>query len=163
MFGIKEAGGIIQLPKTKHRAKKGVFGLYFKINSKVGVKVIKFYSNWEGSEKYSYKILMNRTRREAGFIRMANKKHIGPKLYAIKKVLIAGNLYPCIIMEHITGIHSLSRYRKISLDISEKLKSIGLLHSDLHSGNVLFLKKGEYRVIDFGPNGVSKLRKRKKR
>lgn len=157
---LKHTKGIYSLPKIKPI--KGVFGHYYRIEKNIGIKIIKYYKDEIGNFAYSYPELLKVAKLEAKYLKLAETINLGPKFYGLKKFEINGKLYPAIIMEHIIGKHYVKRINdSFSVMLIKKLESIGLRHGDIHSKNIIFKSNGNFKVIDFGPNGIIEIIKPK--
>ena len=139
---------------------------------KYAIKLQKFFYN-------PYAILedfIKRNINEYDKLKKLNKYSISPKVYDIFFILNENTmqLYSLIVMDHIQGI-TLQEYKdkkgklddvdikKINDKIT-KLHKLGIYHSDLHSYNIIVIKKGkkyDFIFIDFGEAQNSKNMKNK--
>lgn len=139
----------------------GVFGNYYNIDNKIGLKLIRYQEKYVSREYYSYPKLLKAAKLEVRYIKKANKIKLAPKYIELIKIKRNKRFYPAIIMEHISGRHYKNKITdKFLYKTNKMFKKIGLKYGDLHSENVIFLKDGSFRVIDFGPNGISYLKKK---
>jgi len=149
---------------------KGGFGTVYlckKNNKKYAIKMQRFFYN-------PYAILedfIKRNINEYDKLKKLNKYSISPKVYDIFFILNENTmqLYSLIVMQHIQGI-TLQEYKdkKGKLDDVDKKKindkitklhKLGIYHSDLHSYNIIVVKKGkkyDFIFIDFGEAQSSK-------
>jgi len=149
---------------------KGGFGTVYlckKNNKKYAIKMQRFFYN-------PYAILedfIKRNINEYDKLKKLNKYSISPKVYDIFFILNENTmqLYSLIVMQHIQGI-TLQEYKdkKGKLDDVDKKKindkitklhKLGIYHSDLHSYNIIVVKKGkkyDFIFIDFGEAQNSK-------
>ena len=149
---------------------KGGFGIVYlgkKNAKKYAIKMQKFFYN-------PYAILedfIKRNINEYDKLKKLNKYSISPKVYDIFFILNENTmqLYSLIVMQHIQGI-TLQEYKdkKGKLDDVDKKKindkitklhKLGIYHSDLHSYNIIVVKKGkkyDFIFIDFGEAQNSK-------
>ena len=154
---------------------KGGFGTVYlgkKNAKKYAIKMQKFFYN-------PYAILedfIKRNINEYDKLKKLSKYSISPKVYDIFFILNENTmqLYSLIVMQHIQGI-TLQEYKdkkgklddvdikKINDKIT-KLHKLGIYHSDLHSYNIIVVKKGkkyDFIFIDFGEAQNSKNMKNK--
>jgi len=149
---------------------KGGFGTVYlckKNNKKYAIKMQRFFYN-------PYAILedfIKRNINEYDKLKKLNKYSISPKVYDIFFILNENTmqLYSLIVMQHIQGI-TLQEYKdkKGKLDDVDKKKindkitklhKLGIYNSDLHSYNIIVVKKGkkyDFIFIDFGEAQNSK-------
>lgn len=132
---------IIKLYK-KQIFDKGNFGIYFKISSKYGVKIDK-KSGYKRKNLNLKSLKNHKIIQEATIGKIAN----GPTkslviVYFNKKYFLG------IKQKHISGYFDNNLN---ILEVKKKLRKNKIIHSDLHSKNVILNKNG-YNVIDYDPD-----------
>lgn len=139
---------------------KGSFGSYYRINKFNGIKII-------GRGFKQLKSLLNsKTYQDAYFeffaYKTLEKSKITPKRVDFIIAKKNGRYYPAIKMQHIAGeiLYSYqirtkkqkhnSKYKttKIREKFNNKIKKIGVIHKDIHEGNII-VQKNKFKLIDF--------------
>lgn len=136
---------------NKQASSGGCYGRYYKIDSKIGLKVLR----GKGSGSID-KLLRSRqwreAKREAKLLELAQATGIVPKCYGVFIVEKDGRFFAGIAMQHLgnttLGESSIS-YWDIAEDVNDKLDSVGIAHGDLHDENMMVYRNKIY-VIDFG-------------
>lgn len=136
----------------------GVYGVYYKLNVKQGVKVIGDRGH-KTIKKLKASLVWRHATKETSLLRRCRKLYnLIPKSYGTVPVKIKNCYYPGIVMQHLDGdvlsdITSPSKGDIICTEIIHKLEDVGIFHDDLHSSNVISLNN-KYYVIDFSPYHV---------
>lgn len=135
----------------------GAFSSYFQYNSTQGIKVL--YSDGHKTIKSLIKSkVWQRATKENTLLRKCKQRYNNiPKTYGVYPIKAGLYYYPGIVMQHINGktLHDARQYNsKQRQDIINKiyhaLEKRGILHLDLHRGNVMICKDtNNYYVIDF--------------
>lgn len=134
---------------------KGSYGTYFKLSNTRGVKVLHgaftnfmaALNSWE----------MDEARKERDLLNKAFRSGITPKCYGVTVVQSGRQFRVGIVMQHV-GDQRLSEVSTgnsygIIQGLSEKLRAVGIRHTDLHDYNVM--KKGKkFYAIDFTPGCI---------
>lgn len=150
--------------------KHGAYSYYIKISSKLGIKILNRNQYICKTEKALKKSgLWKTAMREFNLLQELSQTGLTPNSYEVVvcKDLKTGNLYPGILMEHITGRglsfwYFKNKERKylfrgqkyLAWNLQKKIHQFLLKkkvnHRDLHFGNILVNKDGVVRVIDLG-------------
>lgn len=150
--------------------KHGAYSYYIKISPKLGIKILnrnKYICKTERALKKSG--LWKTAMREFNLLGELSGTGLTPQAHEIVicQDLQTGNLYPGILMEHITGKGLSFWYHKnkekkylfrgqkyLAWNLQKKIHQFLLKkkvnHRDLHFGNILVNKFGIVRVIDLG-------------
>jgi RIO-like serine/threonine protein kinase len=130
--------------KRLRHVESGGYGSYYKIkDTQLGVKL--------GLTEF-------RARRELETLRKAYAKtKLVPKPYYLVKVLAPDGWEFGYVMSHINGRRFLNARNTLLIAIDRDLRKKGIIHYDLHGGNILVKKTKKttkYYVIDFDPRFV---------
>lgn len=167
----------IKISSNKKPISKGVYGRYFKISSRIGIKIL-----GKGYKKFSSvfkKYILNNAHLESMLLKKAELSGISPKFAKAIIVSYQGLFYPGIKMEHINGktLFEIDPYfdikknyvnkngkllkehsknsTKVSLYLNNKLKKFGIKNRDIHLNNIIISKSGKIKIIDFSPEWIS--------
>jgi tRNA A-37 threonylcarbamoyl transferase component Bud32 len=133
------------------------FYLGKKDSKKFTIKIKKYYNNFE--------MFIVQNINEYNKLKKLNKYSLSPKVFDIFFIYneLSNQLYSLIVMEYIQGI-TLTKYidhkgkldddnkKKLNNTIN-KLHNLGIYHSDLHTDNIIVVKKGknyDFIFIEFG-------------
>lgn len=167
----------IKIASNKKPISKGLYGKYFKLSNKLGVKIlgrgfkkiINVFKKYGLNDAYLESLILNK----------ATLSGISPKYSKVVVVSHKGLFYPGIKMEHINGktLYQIDPYFnieknyvnkkgfllkenvkksiKLSLFLKEKLKKAGIKNRDIHLNNIIVSKSGKVKVIDFSPEWIT--------
>ncbi len=136
----------------------GVYGVYYKLNVKQGVKVVGDKGH-KTVKKLKSSAVWRHATKETTLLRRCKKLYnLIPKSYGTVPVKIKDRYYPGIVMQHIDGdilfdIMPMAKSNIICDALVKKLEDVGIFHDDLHSSNVISCNN-KYYVIDFSPYHV---------
>lgn len=161
----------MKLYQLKKRDLKGsgVFGKYFQLSSKLGIKIIGRGMKSKKNLLKSKNIFL--AAKEATYLKLAEKSGISPKVHDVVIARYKGKYYPGILMQHIKGktvynydptidfkvtnhgvISSRGTKRPIGF-VKSKLKKCKIVHKDAHYNNMI-VNKSSIKVIDFSPEQI---------
>lgn len=167
---------IIRLSSKKQPISKGLYGKYFQISKRIGVKVLgRGYKKMDSIFR-QYKTLED-AEIESLILKKAEKSKISPRGAKSVIVLHNGLFYPAIKMQHINGKtlyqidpflnlnnHYVTKKGKILKNkkssyklgkyLRDCLKKVGIINRDIHLNNVIINNQGLVKVIDFSPDWV---------
>ena len=152
--------GYVPPIEVKHSQKTGggFYSSYFKLNNKMGVKLLGGYTTYEDATESCH---WNDAKQEGYLLDKAYPLRLSPKFLDIKVVKFNGKYSIGIFMEHIKGetfeyskkvrkiskkfkgksyYDSNGRYifeQRIKEAIKKRYKSIGINRGDLHAGNMM--------------------------
>ena len=167
---------IVKINSKKRPLSKGIYGKYFHISQRTGVKVLgRGYKKMESIFK-RYKTLAD-AEVESLILKKAEKSKISPRGAKAVIVQYNGLFYPAIKMQHIHGktLYQIDPYLdlnnhyvtkkgkhlpnqkssyKLGKYLRDCLKKVGIINRDLHLNNVIINNQGIVKVIDFSPEWI---------
>ena len=153
----------------------GCYSRYYKINKYVGCKALMVTYHKEPTSCASLlkSSLWKMAMREFKLLRRAYPSGITPEPYAVIPVKVLNQWCPGILMEHIRGEYPkfdvdddgnpCGKSKKLCEKLYNKILSMGLRHIDLHEFNIIQSGPRTYKVIDFTPDFVKRIRLTKKK
>lgn len=149
---------MMKLPVKEHGS--GVSGIYYKLNEKVGVKILegKPFKTIAGAKRSER---MEEAKSEAQNLQDAYETGIVPACFGTGIFRSPGNTVEYnvgVVMQHL-GSRTLSTLKKVDKSavvhqLLDQLEEFGINHEDLHEENIM-LFRCKYYVIDFDPCLVS--------
>lgn len=130
--------------KQLWRYRSGCNGVYIRISSRVGMKIL-FYDT-KGKDARKEMRNMQRARKRLG--------SMVPECYGVRKVLSKRDKHDtvhyryAIFMEHVNGAAGDREY----IDwvyLNENMNYSGVCHEDLHEWNIMVQKDGNCKVVDW--------------
>lgn len=136
----------------------GAYGTYYPIGEGKGIKLLNgtdmfmdkdFRTIKEAKASENYVFALD----EADLLKKAYRSGVTPKCYGVRIVKLPNGRYvPGVVMQHL-GNKTLEKlpskeYNNVESEIWETLEEIGIIHQDLHPGNIMKFK-GKYYAIDF--------------
>lgn len=167
----KKCGEFVKLYQLRKKDLKGsgVFGKYFQITNKLGIKIIGRGMKSKKNLLKSKKVFL--IAKEATYLKLAEKSGISPKVHDVVIARYKGKYYPGILMQHIKGktaynydpygefkvtkagvISTRGTKRPIGF-VKSKLKQCKIIHKDAHYNNMI-VNKSSIKVIDFSPDEI---------
>lgn len=169
----------LKIASNKKPISKGVYGRYFKISNKIGVKILG--RGFKKIRSLLKKIQINDAYLESLILKKAEVSGISPKYSKTVIVSYKGMFYPGIKMEHISGktLYQIDPYFdlrtnfvnkqgkllkhesksrksiKLSHFLKQKLEKVGMKNKDIHLNNIIISKSGKVKMIDFSPEWIS--------
>lgn len=165
---------IINISSKKQPISKGIYGKYFQISKRNGVKILgRGYKKIDSIFK-KYKTLAD-AELESMILKKAERSKISPKRAQAVIVKYKNLYYPAIKMQHIYGktLYQIDPYLdlnnhyvtkqgrfsangqfKLGKFVRDCLKRVGIINKDLHLNNVIINNQGKVKVIDFSPEWI---------
>lgn len=158
---------------------QGASGSYFKLNSKLGMKLISVHDNSVTSEKKLQKnILWEKSTLESQISNYLEELYgITPKVY--KLIVVRDLISQCfsigIVMDHISGKtltrvsektnkiinfsnKKIKNHWNLRLEAEKMLLDVGIVHGDLHTENMIVKRDNSVAVIDFGHSSIDQIK-----
>lgn len=168
----------LKLPNRSKSLGKGVYGLYFKISQKRGVKLIG--RGWKSLNRLLKSSNWQKAIKETLILNFLEDSGLTPKNPKLAVVQYKNKFYPGVEMEHISGKTLDSHNSNISFDdvyidndkkfytkknktqkskkairVVEKIfKKYKIKHRDLHDNNVMVTYNKKIKIIDFSPDQI---------
>lgn len=149
--------------------KKGAYSYYIKISPKVGLKILKTKKPVQSINELKQTGAWKGAVKEFNLLKVLAQSKLcpEPKEMVICYCLKTKSYLPGIQMEHIKGkplsfhyfkspnhqyVFKNQPYKASQLQelLKKTIESYGIVHRDLHYGNILIEPSGQVRVIDFG-------------
>ena len=166
---------IIRIPSNKKPLGKGLYGKYFQVSARKGIKILgRGYKSIDMLFTKYHKV--EEAELEALILKKAEKSKISPR--GAKPVIVRykGLFHSAIQMQHINGKtlcqidphlglndYFVTRSGKITRSrqseslgrfVKRRLMNRGLVNRDLHLNNVIINRQGKVKVIDFSPEWI---------
>jgi tRNA A-37 threonylcarbamoyl transferase component Bud32 len=149
--------------------KRGSYGSYFHLGDNLGIKLYhrNEYVYKKADDSIYLETYLYEAKKEYNNIISARRRYpLIPKTYGIRILKIKGEMRVGILLQHLSNKTLSKQYIEGGISamitkIENKLKTLGILHTDIHGDNVMFYK-GLYYIIDFGASHVSLSEKPKK-
>lgn len=160
---------IFNLNSELYCQKKGAYAYYIKISSKVGLKILKTKQPIESISELKQTGAWKGAVKEFNLLKLLAKSKLcpEPKQLMVCYCVKTKTYLPGIQMEHIKGKPLSFHYYKapehlyvfknkpyqasqLQIILQKAIESYGVVHRDLHYGNIIIEPSGSIRVIDLG-------------